>query len=245
VQEVNLDLPLSRTAASLAAGPIGWRYLLGSLTVAIPVRSMTEAVHVAATAVSAAGEHADGHLRIDLRHDRVELTVQTRATGAVSERDARLARAVAESIDRIGLRAAGVTSDRTPRPVQRLEVAIDATDILAIRPFWKAVLAFADDPADDSPTGGLIDPTGQLPAVWFQPMDAPRPQRNRVHLDLTVAHDEAEGRVKAAIEAGGVLVTDEYARRFWVLADAEGNEVCVCTWADRDEWQWRQVSGAE
>jgi 4a-hydroxytetrahydrobiopterin dehydratase len=64
-------------------------------------------------------------------------------------------------------------------------------------------------------------------------MDAPRPQRNRIHLDVTVAHDEAETRVRAAVEAGGVLVSDAHARAFWVLADAEGNEACVCTWQDR------------
>jgi hypothetical protein len=56
-----------------------------------------------------------------------------------------------------------------------------------------------------------------------------------VHFDITVAHDEAEARVRAALGAGGRLVDDSFARSFWVLADAEGNEVCVCTWTDRDE----------
>jgi 4a-hydroxytetrahydrobiopterin dehydratase len=27
-----------------------------------------------------------------------------------------------------------------------------------------------------------------------------------------------------------VRVTDEFAPSWWVLADAEGNEACVCTW---------------
>lgn len=65
-------------------------------------------------------------------------------------------------------------------------------------------------------------------------MDVPRTQRNRIHFDITVAHDEADTRVQAALAAGGVLVSDAHARSFWVLADAEGNEVCVCTWQDRD-----------
>ena len=64
-------------------------------------------------------------------------------------------------------------------------------------------------------------------------MDAPRPQRNRVHLDVTVAHDVAEARVDAALAAGGRLVDDSHARAFWVLADVEGNEACVSTWLDR------------
>jgi 4a-hydroxytetrahydrobiopterin dehydratase len=55
-----------------------------------------------------------------------------------------------------------------------------------------------------------------------------------MHVDVYVAHDEAEGRVAAAIEAGGHLVTDEYAPAWWVLADAEGNEACVGTWVGRD-----------
>jgi 4a-hydroxytetrahydrobiopterin dehydratase len=65
-------------------------------------------------------------------------------------------------------------------------------------------------------------------------MDSPRPQRNRIHLDVTVSHDEGPARVRAALDAGGRLVEDSAARAFWVLADAEGNEVCVCTWQDRD-----------
>jgi 4a-hydroxytetrahydrobiopterin dehydratase len=80
----------------------------------------------------------------------------------------------------------------------------------------------------------LIDPTSQGPTIWFQQMDRPRPQRNRIHLDLTVPHDEAEARVQAALDAGGVLVSDAAARSFWILADVEGNEVCICTWQDRE-----------
>lgn len=65
-------------------------------------------------------------------------------------------------------------------------------------------------------------------------MDPPRTDRNRIHLDLTVPHDVAEQRVADALAAGGRLVSDDRARAFWVLADADGNEVCVCTWQDRD-----------
>ncbi len=96
------------------------------------------------------------------------------------------------------------------------------------------MLAYASMPGQDGPQDALADPAGPLPAVWFQQMDAPRPQRNRIHFDITVAHDEAEARVAAALAAGGRLVDASHARSFWVLADAEGNEACVCTWQDRD-----------
>jgi 4a-hydroxytetrahydrobiopterin dehydratase len=64
-------------------------------------------------------------------------------------------------------------------------------------------------------------------------MSEPRTARNRIHIDVMVPHDVAEARVAAAIAAGGTLMTDQYARSWWVLADADGNEACVCTWQDR------------
>jgi 4a-hydroxytetrahydrobiopterin dehydratase len=226
---------LSRTAASAAVADVGWRYLLGTLAATVPASGLTSAVRLAQAATAAGGPDADGHLRLDLRPDRLELSVQTRAVGGVTAADVTVAHAVTAALAELGAAPAGATSEQVPRPVQSLELAIDALDIPAVRPFWKAVLRYVDDPAEGGdPTGALVDPAGQLPAVWFQQMDSPRPQRNRIHLDVTVAHDEGEARVRAALAAGGRLVDDSAARAFWVLADAEGNEVCVCTWQDRD-----------
>ena len=42
---------------------------------------------------------------------------------------------------------------------------------------------------------------GRGPALWFQQMDVPRPQRNRIHLDVDVSHDEAAARIEAALAA--------------------------------------------
>ena len=45
-----------------------------------------------------------------------------------------------------------------------------------------------------------------------------------------------DGRVHhAEIQLGDsrVMLTDEYAPSFWVLADAHGNQACVCTGQDR------------
>jgi 4a-hydroxytetrahydrobiopterin dehydratase len=65
-------------------------------------------------------------------------------------------------------------------------------------------------------------------------MDAPRPQRNRIHVDVSVPHDEAAGRIAATLAAGGALLDDKEAPAFWVLGDAEGNEACITTWQGRD-----------
>jgi 4a-hydroxytetrahydrobiopterin dehydratase len=80
----------------------------------------------------------------------------------------------------------------------------------------------------------LLDPHSQGPPIWFQQMKEPRPQRNRIHIDVFVPHDQAEGRVAAALATVGRLVSDEHAPAWWTLADAEGNEVDVATWMGRD-----------
>jgi 4a-hydroxytetrahydrobiopterin dehydratase len=233
------DRRLSRTEASRAVEAVGWRYLLGSLCASVPVGDLARGVAVARVAAEAAGDDADAHLRIDVRPDRVELSLQTRDRATVTARDTELAQRISAALGHSGHDVAAARSATYPRPVQMLEVAIDALDIAAIRPFWKTVLALEDQPGEPPETGGLVDPAGQLPTVWFQQMEEPRTDRNRIHFDVTVANDEAEARVAAALAAGGRLVNDAYARMFWVLADAEGNEVCVCTWTDRDEWEAR------
>ena len=63
-----------------------------------------------------------------------------------------------------------------------------------MRPFWRAVLGYRELGDED-----LVDPHGRGPSVWFQEMDAPRPQRNRIHVDISVPHDQAEARVAAAL----------------------------------------------
>ena len=113
-------------------------------------------------------------------------------------------------------------------------MAIDALDIDAVLPFWRAALGYEDDPPDEGEGAWSIhDPAAIGPAFWFQQMDAPRPQRNRIHLDVIVPEDEVDDRIEAALAAGGTLVSDAAARAFWILADPEGNEACLCTWEDR------------
>lgn len=55
-----------------------------------------------------------------------------------------------------------------------------------------------------------------------------------LHTHIAVPPEQARGRIEAALAAGGRLVSADAAPAFWVLADAEGNEACVCTWQGRD-----------
>jgi 4a-hydroxytetrahydrobiopterin dehydratase len=217
---------LTRQDASDAVTPHGWRYVLGVLRTSVAVGSLAEAAEAARVAVEAADAAGDS-LRLDLRPDRVVLTAYAPGRTTVTVRETALALRTTAA-----LRAAGFVP--LPDGVQVLEIAIDALDIAAVRPFWKAVLDYVDETADDGPESPIVDPRGQAPAVWFQPMDAPRPQRNRIHLDVSVPHDEMHDRVATAIAAGGRITYDAEAPAFVVLADAEGNEACVTSWLGRD-----------
>lgn len=225
---------LTRTAASAAVADLGWRYVLGALVTAVATGPLRTGAGVVAAAVAAAGPDADARLRCDLRAGAAVLTLAT--AGRVTTADVEAARRVTAA-----LRARGLEPDPAagPRAVQLLEIAVDTQDPTRVRPFWAAVLGYADAPDEDpaDPWAALVDPLGQGPAVWFQEQDAPRPQRNRIHLDVSVPHDIAPQRIAAALAAGGRLLDDGAAPAFWVLADADGNEVCVTTWQGRDPEQ--------
>jgi 4a-hydroxytetrahydrobiopterin dehydratase len=197
-----------------------WRYLLDSVHASFRVGSFAAAVSLCG-AIAQAAEAAGHHPDLDIRAPGTVRVVLGAAAGGVTSADIELARTVS------GL-AAGAGAAADPLACSSVEVAVDAIDIAAVRPFWAAVLGYQEL------DGNLVDPARLGPPVWFQRMDAPRPQRNRIHVDVTVPHDIAEKRVAAALAAGGTLVSDDRARAWWVLADAEGNEACVCTWQDRD-----------
>jgi 4a-hydroxytetrahydrobiopterin dehydratase len=172
--------------------------------------------------ISRLAHAADQEPDVDLRSDGVTVRLQSEFDGRLSQRDVALARQISAAA-----RELGVPVDLTG--LQSVQVAIDAMVIPDVMPFWRAVLGYREVGDED-----LMDPNVQGPPFWFQQMDAPRPQRNRIHIDLYVPHDQAEARVAAAIAAGGHVVSDENAPEWWTLADAEGNEVDVAPWPDRD-----------
>jgi len=170
-------------------------------------------------AIGRLADAADQHADVDLRLDGVTVRLGSR-TGGLNEGDLELARQISTAA-----RELDVPVDLTG--LQNVQVAIDALVIPDVLPFWRAVLGYLQVDDED-----LIDPHRQGPPLWFQQMDAPRSQRNRIHIDLYVPHDQAEARVAAALAAGGHVVNDENAPEWWTLADAEGNEVDVAPWPD-------------
>jgi 4a-hydroxytetrahydrobiopterin dehydratase len=212
-----------------ATDGLGWRLVVGELRTQVLTGSLAEAAQVAARVAEAAGQDAGGHLRLDVRTDRLHLALYSLGTGSVTAQDVELAGLISVAVGDMGLK----TDPGRDRTVQLMEIGIDALDIAAIRPFWKAVLGYANEPGHDGPQNAIVDPDWQGPAIWFQQMDEPRPQRNRIHFDIRVPREEAQRRMDAAIAAGGRVTYDAEAPKFWVLADPEGNEICVCTWDGR------------
>jgi 4a-hydroxytetrahydrobiopterin dehydratase len=213
--------PLPAHAVSDDTSLDDWRVVLGTIEATFAAGSFPAAAALVAAIVEAA-EAMDHHPDLQVRYPGdVRVTLTTHATGGLTTHDVELART-------ISVLAAAANAPADPAVAQQVELAIDTTDADRIRPFWAAVLDY-----DTEAGGTLTDPRGVGPAVWFQQMEEPRTERGRFHLDVVVPHDRAEARVAAAVEAGGRLVEDRHARAWWVLADADGNEACVCTWQDR------------
>lgn len=180
--------------------------------------------------IASLADDADHHPDLDLRYPgTVRVSITSHDAHGLTSRDAALASAIDEFACTRNL--AG-----NPAKLASVEIAIDAMNIESVLPFWKAVLGYVEEaPANvGDRVDSLVDPGHRGPTVWFQQMDAPRHQRSRTHIDVRVPHDEADALIARALDAGGRLLTDAYARAFWVLADPEGNEACVCTWQNRD-----------
>ncbi|MEU8330482.1 VOC family protein [Micromonospora sp. NPDC048839] len=197
-----------------ADGVEDWRCLYHLVSTYFPTGSLARGIALVDEIGRFADEAQQQYLMVDLRGAGV--------TVSLSRRDISLARRISAAARELGLPA-------DPTAVQLINVTLDALAGADVLPFWRALLGYGQI-GDDY----LFDPSRRGPGFGLQPMDEARPQRNRMHLDIAVPHDQAEARIAAALAAGGTLVSDAHAPRWWVLADAEGNEACVATWVGRE-----------
>ncbi|HEY8761227.1 MAG TPA: VOC family protein [Candidatus Dormibacteraeota bacterium] len=170
----------------------------------------------------------DHHPDVDLRHDGVTVRLVTVADDylGMSLRDVDLARQISAAARELGLPA-------DPSAVQSLLVIPGAPDRQQVMPFWRSVLGY--EPRRDSPDEDLVDPHGRGTSFWFEQMNEPRPDGGgSIHVAIWVPYEQAEARIAAALAAGGRMVRDEFAPRWWTLADAWGNEADIATTMNRD-----------
>lgn len=197
-----------------ADGVEDWRSLYHLVSAYFPTGSLARGIALVDEIGRIADETQQQYLSIDLRG--------TGVTVSLTRRDIALARRISAAAKELDIPA-------DPTAVQLVTITLDALASTDVLPFWRVLLGYRQI-GDDY----LSDPYRRGPGLGLQHMDEARPQRNRMHLDIAVPHDQAEARIAAALAAGGHLVSDAHAPMWWVLADAEGNEACVATWVGRE-----------
>lgn len=180
-----------------ADGIDDWRVLGAGVAAFFRTQSLPRGVELA----DAIGKLADPnhHPDIDLRNEGVTVQLKADPEHGLSRAYIELARQISAAARELGI-------DADPTALQDVQLTIDALLAPDVRPFWRAVLGYREVAEED-----LVDPHSRGPSIWFQEMDAPRPQRNRIHVDIFVPHDQAEARLAAAIAAGRHLVSDQHA----------------------------------
>jgi hypothetical protein len=116
------------------------------------------------------------------------------------------------------------------------EIVIDADVPASLARFWAQITdGYAVRPYDEQEIARLAamgltpetDPTvmvdGSGPTLCFQKRRGPRPERNRVHLDLSSPQRAAE--VERAIALGATFWRSE--ANYTTLRDPEGNQFCI------------------
>ncbi|MBC2933270.1 4a-hydroxytetrahydrobiopterin dehydratase [Nocardioides sp. zg-1228] len=210
----------------LAAGLDDWRKVLNRLKARFRTGDFATGLTLV-DRIGAAAEEAGHHPDVTLTYPEVVVTLSSHDVGGITSRDLDLARRISELAAELGAVAdvSGLTE---------IEPALDTASAERLGDFYAALLGAQAGP------GGVVDPSGQVPGVWFQTPDgdggAPLPERDheqRWHLDVWVPHDEAERRLQAVLDAGGRLVSDADAPAFWVVEDADGNRSCICTPLER------------
>lgn len=171
------------------------------------------------SAVCTLAEQMNHHPEIRLTYGNVDIsTVSHDAGGQITVQDIDLARSISALA-----KAARFPAQATE--ITQLELALDTANGGAIAPFWSALLT---GEADNVVRDVVVDPSGRVPRVWFQEDQEPRNPNQRWHFDLWLAPEVASARIAAAVAAGGEVVSTQCAPGFTVLADVDGNRVCVC-----------------
>jgi predicted enzyme related to lactoylglutathione lyase len=114
-------------------------------------------------------------------------------------------------------------------PQGELVVVLDCADLDRAADFWTTALGYRREEYGGGPYLSLVPQDGPGVELLLQRTADPKSGKNRVHLDLRTGDLDVEvARVQAA---GGTVLTPEpvveHGWRWHVLADPDGNELCV------------------
>lgn len=110
-------------------------------------------------------------------------------------------------------------------------VTFDCADPYALAEFWAgalgAVIAPGSRPGD---ARVCVDTPDGQPKLTFQRVPESKMVKNRLHLDLSPVEDDRDKEINRLIQLGATFVVDTRTpdgEGTVVLADPEGNELCV------------------
>jgi len=116
-------------------------------------------------------------------------------------------------------------------------INVEAADPRALGEFWSRVVGSTPNSVGDQIYLPPAEPGGF--AMFFQPLTGPRPERQIMHMDLTVPWGTRQAVVERLIALGGTYqwdVLEEYDHVRWTtLADPEGNLFCVAEHPPREK----------
>jgi 4a-hydroxytetrahydrobiopterin dehydratase len=208
----------------LDAGLDDWRSLAQALHARYRIEDFSAGAAFAG-AVAEAADAANHYPDLKLTNGVVDISLCPHEDGLwITRKDIDLARKISEIARQNGLEA-------EPTAVTQLEIALDTWNENRVAPFWSVLLTGSPD---NQIYDSVFDPTGRVPGLWFQGTDEHETPRQRWHFDLWLAPEVAPERIKAAVAQGGSIVDESEAPSFTVLADPDGNKVCVCTSLGRD-----------
>jgi predicted enzyme related to lactoylglutathione lyase len=110
-----------------------------------------------------------------------------------------------------------------------MELVIDCADPDRAADFWCAALGYQRFGSAEN-YRSIVDPEGRSPKIILQGVEEPKSVKNRVHIDIQI--DDIEAEAARLVDLGATRLREEpfveHGTAWILLADPEGNELCVC-----------------
>ena len=226
-------MDMLRSAQIAEADLTDWRKLAQGLH----ARYMVDDFGAAARFVTAVGDAGDAighHPRVSIGTGYVDLELVT--SDAIYRDDEGTEHVVEwvtqQDVD-LARRITGVAAEHRlvadPASVSELELGLDTARSATIAPVWAALLTgSAESQGRGSPSDEVRDATVRVPNLWFGDAEEHETPGQRFHVEVYVAPEAVDGRIAAAVAAGGTVVDDSNAPGLTVIADQDGNRGVLC-----------------
>ena len=202
-----------------ADGLEDWVVLHGGPTAVFGTASLGEAARLALAISELPALAAAPHIHVSLVATALTIRL-TRDVQIIESEHIELARQISAVAAALGAKA-------ERGRVHEIQIAIAAKPDAIDLGFWRVILGY-----DEMQPDNAVDPLGNSSTVWMQEIEEHKSLKHAIHLDVSMAKEQVEARLEAAVRAGGVIVDDSHAPSWWILADRSGNKVCLVAWPD-------------